>query len=540
MMLMRFSGLLFFLAFIWAAVKAATPDFTVKASVTPVVFRGDTLFYFHAGHKLVTADERAGLLEQRLERIAGLPDFSTDSLQIINDSALSEILYKGSLVMAVNDSDALYADVDRPQLAGEYRKILQDSLQRFEFRLNWHTLLNITWQALAVIVALILLIMAVNRLFRWLRYRLLTDKKFAELRVRNYSLLSKEQVFAVSKKILNIFRLFIIVLLLYIALPIFFSIFPWTRNIAGKLFGYILTPLKDIFWNIVHFVPNLLTILVIYFVTRYIVKAIGYFAGEVHRGALRIRNFYPDWAMPTFKIIKALLYVFMFIVIYPYLPGSESKVFQGVSVFLGILLSLGSTSAIANLVAGIVLTYMRPFKVGDRVKIGEVTGDVIEKTMLVTRIRTIKNEDITVPNSSVLSGHAINYSACAEKEGLLLHTTVTIGYDVPWKQVHALLIKAAQDTKGIMPHPDPFVLQTELNDFFVTYELNAYTHFPKQMAKLYSSLHQNIQNTFFEAGVEIMSPHYTALRDGNTVNIPEEFRPAGYKRQGFKIEEDKE
>ena len=191
-------------------------------------------------------------------------------------------------------------------------------------------------------------------------------------------------------------------------------------------------------------------------------------------------------------------------------------------MFLGILFSLGSSSAIANAVAGLVITYMRPFRLGDRVKIGEVTGQVIEKTLLVTRVRTTKNEDITVPNASILSGHTINYTSSSKELGLVLHTSVTIGYDVPWRQVHELLIEAAVATNGVNISKEPFVLQTSLDDWYVAYQLNAYTDTPEFMPRIYSELHANIQDKFNEAGVEIMSPHYRAVRDGNAITIPKE------------------
>ena len=220
---------------------------------------------------------------------------------------------------------------------------------------------------------------------------------------------------------------------------------------------------------------------------------------------------------------------------FPYLPGSNSPAFQGVSVFLGILLSIGSSSAIANIVAGVVITYMRPFRVGDRVRIADTTGDVVEKNLLVTRVRSIKNVDVSIPNSMVLGSHIINYSTVAQKEGLILNTTITIGYDAPWRQVHELLKEAARRTDLINQDREPYVLQTALNDFYVSYELNAYTNSPNKMAIIYSGLHQNIQDCFNEAGMEIMSPHYSTLRDGNETTTPSDYRNKDYEIQGFRI-----
>jgi small-conductance mechanosensitive channel len=325
------------------------------------------------------------------------------------------------------------------------------------------------------------------------------------------------------------------VILVYLALPVLFFIFPSSKPISVQLIGYVITPFKGILMAIIRYIPNLLTITVIYIFTRYIVKLVKFIAREIAMGNFIINGFYAEWAMPTYNIIRVLLFAFMFVVIFPYLPGSDSKIFQGVTVFLGVLFSLGSSSAISNMVSGIVLTYMRPYKIGDRIKVGEVMGDVVEKNLLVTRLRTIKNEDITIPNATILSGHTTNYTTVANTMGLILNTTVTIGYDVPWQTVHNLLTSAAEATEGIAADKKPFVLQTALNDFNVSYQLNAYTALSNQMAVTYSRLHQNIQDKFNEAGVEIMSPHYTSLRDGNHIQIPDNYVAEGYVKPGFKV-----
>ncbi len=177
---------------------------------------------------------------------------------------------------------------------------------------------------------------------------------------------------------------------------------------------------------------------------------------------------------------------------------------------------------------------MRAFRIGDRVKIGEVTGDIIEKTLLVTRVRTIQNEVVSIPNSTVMSNHTINYSVEAAEKGLIIHTTVTIGYDAPWRQVHQLLIDAALSSDMIEADPKPYVLQTSLDDYYVSYQINAHTKSPNKQALIYSSLHANIQDIFNKAGVEIMSPHYKALRDGNETTIPAAHLPKDYSAPVFR------
>ena len=175
---------------------------------------------------------------------------------------------------------------------------------------------------------------------------------------------------------------------------------------------------------------------------------------------------------------------------------------------MGVLFSLGSTSVVSNVIAGYTMTYRRAFRIGDRVKIGDNVGDVMEMRVLVTHIKTPKNEEVVIPNSTILNGEVTNYSTMAREQGLILHTMVGIGYDVPWRQVEAMLLQAAESTEGLLKEPGPFVRQKSLGDFAVNYELNAYCGDATQMMKLYSEMHQNIQDVFNENGVQIMSPAY--------------------------------
>jgi small-conductance mechanosensitive channel len=361
------------------------------------------------------------------------------------------------------------------------------------------------------------------------------DKWLRNLSYRNYTFLTVEQELRLITIILKLIKWFLILLLLYLVLPIIFSIFPFTQGWANVLFKLVWSPFKGVLIGIWKYIPNLFTIIVIYIVFKYVIRFVKYVFSEIDSGKLTLSGFHADWAMPTFGIIRFLLYAFMFVLIFPYLPGSDSSIFKGVSVFIGVLFSLGSSSAIANMVAGLVITYMRPFKIGDRIKIGDMTGDVIEKTMLVTRLRTIKNEEITIPNAFVLSGNTVNYSTSAKDEGLIIHTTVTIGYDVPWKDMHKALIDAALKTGLILHEPKPFVLQTSLDDFYVSYQINAYIRESNKQAAIYSDLHQNIQDVCNERGIEILSPHYRAARDGNMTTIPVNYLDKEYKVPGFNV-----
>jgi small-conductance mechanosensitive channel len=330
-------------------------------------------------------------------------------------------------------------------------------------------------------------------------------------------------------------------LLLSFYLPLVFSFFPWTRSLAARLVAYAVAPLAVLWERLLDYLPNFFYIFVIGAVTWAAVKLAKVIFAEIGRGALRISGFEAEWASFTYRIVAFLLIVGGLIVAYAYFPGTESPAFRGVSLFLGVLFSLASSSAISNVIAGIILTYTGAFRLNDRVRIGDVLGDVSERTLLVTRLKTIKNEEVSIPNSVVLNGQVTNYTALARAGGptfgLILHTTVTIGYNAPWRQVHELLMNAARATRGVLSEPAPFVLQTSLNDDHISYEWNAFTDQPAEMVNLYSELHQQIQDKFNAAGLEIMSPAFSALRDGNAMTLPSEHLPANYRAPGFKIEQ---
>ncbi|MEO8166832.1 MAG: mechanosensitive ion channel domain-containing protein, partial [bacterium] len=413
------------------------------------------------------------------------------------------------------------------------------SLSLFPWTRHWNVkpiLIGIFLSILSTTIAIVLF-RTVNSFFGMLIRK--TDgwkgTVIKSVKLKTVEVLSEERIAELVKAVFKIVKLFCFVVLGYFYITILFSFFPFTQTWAGTLFGYIINPLWNVLTSFVRYLPNLFFILVIVYVTRYVIKFIRLVFDEIGKEVLTLPGFYAEWSDPTYKIVRFLILAFAGIVIFPYLPGSDSPIFQGITVFFGILFSLGSTSAIANIVAGVVLTYMRPFRIGDRVKIADTMGDIMEKTLLVTRVRTIKNVDITIPNAMVLSSHIINFSSSSEGPGLIVHTSVTIGYDVPWKNVHAALIAAAEATTTVLKEPKPFVLQTGLDDFYVAYELNAYTNQPNIMAKIYSELHQNIQDKFNEAGIEIMSPHYSAIRDGNQVTIPENYLPKSYQAPSFRI-----
>ncbi|EHQ25029.1 mechanosensitive ion channel family protein [Mucilaginibacter paludis] len=502
----------------------------------------DSLFYIFTRQGSFTPKDRAEAIVNRIRKLADDYNFKADSIKLSVSEQTMDILYKSNLLISVSEQDALWQNTSKEKLAAQLKTTIAKAVTDYRRETSWSTLVKEGLTALLVLVIVVLLIYGINRLFGLFLSRTKSEKSWYSngIKIRNYELLNAEQELGALHFVIKAIKWVLVIVVVYLALPILFGIFPFTKDLSATLISYVTSPLKKIGLGIWNYIPNLITILVLVVIFRYVLKFFRYIKTEIERGRLTIPGFYADWANPTYQILRVLILAFMLIVIFPYMPGSDSPIFKGVSVFVGVLFTFGSAGALGNVVAGLVLTYMRAFRLGDRVKIGEVTGDIIARNLLVTRIRTIQNEIISIPNSTVMSNHTVNYSTDAQTNGLIIHTTVTIGYDAPWRQVHQLLIDAALATPMIDAEPTPYVLQTSLDDYYVSYRINAFTKQPNKQALIYSHLHQNIQDQFNQAGVEIMSPHYKALRDGNATTIPTEYLPKDYIAPPFKTQQTKD
>ena len=494
----------------------------------PVVVEGDTLFYLYTKRGGYTPLQRAEMIDAAIMQLGKRFTLHPDSVYIESSDIVTDLMYGNKVIASFTDQDGLWEGRSREQLATDKRKIVVQKLKELK---EEHSLWQLGKRILYFVLVLAgqyLLFWLTGWLFRKLKVRIqkLKDTRLKPISIQNYELLDTQRQVNLLIFLSNLLRYVIMLLQLLITVPLLFAIFPQTKGLAYQIFSYIWNPIKNILVGIVDYIPNLFAIIIICFAVKYLVRLVHYLSREVEAGRLKFGGFYPDWAMPTYHIIRFLLYAFMIAMIYPYLPGAKNGVFQGISVFVGLIISLGSSTVIGNVIAGLVITYMRPFKLGDRIQLNDTTGNVIEKTPLVTRIKTPKNEVVTIPNSFIMSSHTVNYSASAREYGLIIHSEVTIGYDVPWRQVHQLLIEAALNTPGVIDDPRPFVLETSLSDWYPVYQINAYIREADKLAQIYSDLHQNIQDRFNEAGVEIMSPHYMAMRDGNESTIPkDDLRP---------------
>ncbi len=481
------------------------------ASTATVTVDGIPLFPLR-GVSSFPARERAAGVEDRIVAFAADESRSVDELQIEHGDDAEIIKGGQTIIVQIFDVDAELENLSRQILAGVYlEEIKQVVIQYRHVRTAEVLWKNVAYAAGVTLISAVLL-WALIRLFRWLegftaRH---VQRNINELAHKSHDLFSGAQAWGLFASLLRLLRILAIILLVYFLLNTVLGLFPWTRPMALTLFALVLNPVESIARGFVNAIPDLAFLLVLFLVVRYFLKIIRVFFKRVESGFIKLDNFDSDWAMPTFKILRVLIVAFALVIAYPYIPGSDSMAFKGISVFLGVIFSLGSSSVIAGMIAGLVMTYRGAFKEGDRVRIGDVMGEVIDMRMMVTRVRTAKNEVVVIPNTNILSTNVINYSTMARTGNLILHSIVSIGYDTPWRQVEAMLLLAAERTEGLLKSPAPFVLQGQLGDFAVNYEINVYCNDETKMLSLYSKLHANIQDMFNEYGVQIMSPSYEA------------------------------
>jgi small-conductance mechanosensitive channel len=502
-----------------------------------VQVNGQKLFVLTSGRENLSAAERAAAISRRLQVIANSPPVHLQT-HIEKTEDGWQVLIGNEPIVTVTEADAKPLGTTAEKLAKDWASEIQQTMAPAASASGWRVLLRQLILATLILVVAVAILILLQRGRRFLRDRLEASRgKIPALRFRGLQLISPESIHLSLARLLSLIYLVGILVVSVAALLLIFAQIPETRGYAYQVFLWMWDPFLTILKGVLSYLPNLFYILVIVAVTRVALRAITFLFEQAHRGVISLEPWvHGDVARPTAQIIKAVIIVLALFFVAPLIPGTGSTAARGITVILGLMVSFGSSSTVGNLIAGIVLTYMRPFKIGERVKVGDSVGDVVERTFLYIKIRTIKNEQVIVPSLLALNNSMINYSAETRARGLILHTTVTIGYDAPWRKVHELLEHAAERTADILKDPKPFVLQTSLNDFFVSYQLNAYTDKPARMAQIYSDLHQNIQDTFNQGGIEIMSPHYTQVRDGNVSSIPEEFRPADLKPRRFLVE----
>jgi small-conductance mechanosensitive channel len=456
------------------------------------------------------AELRAKTIADRIYDIAANPSIQVDALRIDETDMASQIMADRHLAMNVYDADAKIEGVPRQVVANLYLARIRSAIMAYRADRSAPSLQRSAKAAAVATVVFVVLVGAVI----WLRRKLdaLLDSRYRQqldaLAAKSHEVLSVTRLWKSLDAALRFVRSAVIVVLGLLYLRYIFELFPYTRPAARSVAGFVVAPLLTMWASLVAKIPDLFFLAILVFVVRIILRMLRRFFDAVEQGRVHLRNFEQEWAAPTYKLMRPVVIAFAVVVGYPYIPGSGSEAFKGVSLFLGIIFSLGSSSFIANMIAGYSMTYRRAFKLGDVVQIGEVMGVVSVVRLQVTHVRTIKNEEVVVPNSQILNAAVTNFSSLAKSDGLILHTTVGIGYETPWRQVEAMLLEAARRTPDLMTEPPPFVFHLHLGDFSVTYELNVYCSQPRMMRVTYTELHRHILDVFNEYGVQIMTPAY--------------------------------
>lgn len=492
----------------------------------PVMFVGNEVLCLKNGLGVMKVEERVLLIEKRLNEVTQDLRMNPYDIAITEADGMLNVNLKDYYIVSLKDGDFDYPqgktfEEAAKEVVGKIKSLI---ITQREVQGPENLIKGFIYTGIATLFFILILFIFSKIFPRISNFIEEKGKGIPSFKIQTWEVLSSARVIQFILWLNHALRIILTLAVFYIYIPMVLSFFPQTAPMAPYIFNFIADPLKQIFNTFLGFIPNLFFIIVVTFITTYSLKLIKFFFGEIEKGNIEFQGFYKDWAMPSYTLVRVLVIAFSLVVIFPYIPGSESSAFKGVSVFFGLLLSLGSSSSIANIIAGVVITYMRPFKIGDVVKISDTEGMVIERNLLVTRLRTIKNVDITVPNSMVLGAHILNYSSNANAEGLVLSAQISLGYDINWRLIHKLLIEAALRNEHILKTPAPFVWHKSLDDFYVSYELNVFISNVKIMGQVKSDLYQSIQDVFFENGVEILSPGYTALVDGSGPSLPKEYR----------------
>ncbi|MBV9386172.1 MAG: mechanosensitive ion channel family protein [Chroococcidiopsidaceae cyanobacterium CP_BM_ER_R8_30] len=505
----------------------------------PVTLDGQVLFTVRQGIPgTITAAERAKVINERLLAIAHDEQIAPESIRVEEQDNTSIVIAGHTLLLTVLNADR-QAGQSRQQLAKATVQILKPAITEYrDSRSARRIVQGILFATLSTIALLIFLLLLQRLISTWsLKSRAAHREHRLGLRIQNFQLLGSDATIYLLEGFLQFLKLVLTIASLYLYIPFLLKQFPATRPIGNSISSNTVYQANQLINGFVYYLPKLAIITIVVFFTYFFIQFAKLVISELGRDDIH-PWFYPEWIQPTKRLVTMLLIAGACVIAAPYLPGFGSPAFEGISIFLGALLTLGSSSVVANTISGIVLIYTRAFRIGDIIRIGDVLGEVIEKSLFVTRILTFRQEVITIPNQSLLNGQVINYSAITHEANsyLILSTIVTMGYDLSWRKAHEVLIDAAKVTAGIVPEPHPYVLQTALNDYNVSYELHVYTNHPEQMLRIYSELHQNIQDHCNQAGIELLSPAFSALRDGNHSTIPADYLPKDYRSPGFQIQ----
>jgi small-conductance mechanosensitive channel len=485
------------------------PESAVEAPTAPVTIDGVTLFRVR-GISSYPAERRAAEIADRIREVAANRAIPVESLTVHDTTMATFLIANGRRLFGVLDADAELEGLTRHVVTRAYQARVAEAITNFRHDREASVVSWSLAKAAAATVVFVLIMMLGRRASKRLRAAAASryGSKIHDVQVGSIEIVRAEQLWSVVQYVVRIAGAIVAVVAGYLYLNYVLLLFPWTRALGRNLSSILLRPVTTIGAGFVAFIPDLVFLIVLALVTRFVIRLVRLFFQRVADGTVMLQNFEPAWAVPTERMVRFALIAFALVIAYPYIPGSSSEAFKGIGVVIGLMFSLGSASVIGNLVAGLGLAFRGAFRVGDRVRIGEHIGEVAKVQLLTTYLRSPKNEQIIVPNSLILNSEVVNYSALARDAGLILHTNVGIGYETPWRQVEAMLLESARRTASVRTQPAPFVLQKKLGDFAVDYEINVYCDDARRMLATYSELHRNILDVFNEYGVQIMTPAY--------------------------------
>ncbi len=492
-----------------AQITIGTPEASKPASEASVTVLNRDIATFRSSLLGINPEIRASRAEQRIKEQFAL---NPKPVLTIEANPLGAIfLLDNAMVFALTpaDIDVLAQQTFQQDIANTQQRFQKVISENSETR-NLDFLLQGAGIALLATLILAALIWLLYRLRFFVTRQLMRLTGNKSLAVGGVELLTRDRIFLLLVKLSNTLVIIAAAIAIYEWLSLVMAQFPFTRPWGEGLHGFMIGKASKFGNEILNAIPNLLTAAAIFFLAHWLTRVSKAFFNQIAKGRARLGSVDAELATPTRKLVSAVIWIFALVMAYPYLPGSESAAFKGVSVLLGVMLSLGSSNIISQGASGMILTFSKTFRIGEYVKIGDHEGTVTGLGFFNTRLRTGMGEEVTLSNANVFSSVIRNYSRTNDGHGYILDTTVTIGYDTPWRQVEAMLLEAAAKTDGISSNPPPRVFQTALSDFYPEYRLvcNATPTQPRPRALALSDLHANIQDAFNKYGVQIMSPHY--------------------------------
>lgn len=480
----------------------------VDFEMAPVVVDGVPLFRVR-GMSLYSAEKRAASVAQAIRQAAEDPAIQPGMVSLTNEGSRIEVFCGAHRIFAAVVSEAREEQLALENYALFARQQIMDAIKRYRHEREPAVLRERALKAVGMgVVALLLLLLwirtvrAFNRFFDSRVSNLVKD-----IQLQSYQIVRRQHIWRFLQFLLSFAQWLGIALLLYVLVFEILDLFPWTRALSHSLLQHLVAPLRRMAEGMLSELPNLFFLTVLVLVVRFVLRLVKGAFQNIESRQIHFANFEPDWAMPTYRLVRLLIIVFALIMAYPYIPGSSSEAFKACSVFFGLLFSLGASSLVGNIIAGYSVTYRRAFRVGDLIKAGDHVGEVHEIRLMATRLRTLKNEEVVIPNSKLIGEEVLNYSALSARHGLILHTCVGIGYEVSWRKVEAMLLESARMTTGL-DAGGAFVRIRQLGDFAVVYELNVPCSEPRRMQAFYTELHKNILDAFNKYKVQIMTPAY--------------------------------